>query len=514
MTTGEAETSIDFVSDLRAERDRLTTKVLELSERSTENEERSQAVIERMAQLQQVAAFLDAVEEANNLTPEQEALHAQAREAWQEEFSGLLPELLELVADEDSINNDARLLRESGIRIVLTADHEAQLEKQVAQHEAEKDTLADFVSRITAKTAQNDAGGAFAPQSTPLYQQQQSEQLSAVITAYCESQKAEGKWTEKTEQETRAVLALWLRIVGDQPIQEYRHEAHREYRAKLLKLPPNLNKLSRYTGKTIDEIIALGDKASAPNTTNKNLIRVAALFDYAVRFGYTDLNPASGMTIKNPKRANEERKAFSDKDLGKLFNSQEYRDGKHAHPYGYWLPLLALYTGARLNELCQLHLADFQAIDGVNVIRISTEDGDKRLKTKAARRLVPIHPELQRLGLLDYVQTLTDKGETRLFPELEKRRDGYGQTASKWFGRYRERCGITEDGKVFHSFRHTFIDCLKQAGVPKDHIAALVGHEDGSETFGRYGKDFHPNILLEAVTKLCFGVAPNYGQLE
>ena len=502
MKTGEADSPFDFVSDLRAERDRLTSKLLELSERTEQNEERVQAVNERIAYLQEVSAFLDAAEQSENLPDEQKALIVQAREAWQEELHGLLPELFELLANEESINNDARQLRETWVRSALTSEHESQIEQQTAQHEAEKDSLADFVSRIAAKTSQNDAGSAFADHPTPSYQQQPSELLSTVIEAYCESQKAEGNWTEKTEEEVRAMLSLWLRIVGDQPIRSYKHDAHREYRSKLLKLPPNLNKIPRYKGKTIDEVIELGDKPAAPNTINKNLIRVAALFDYATRFGYTELNPASGMTIKNPKRANEERKAFNNEDLDKLFGSIEYRDNKHSHPYAHWLPLLALYTGARLNELCQLHLADFQTIDGINVISISGEGGDKRLKTKAARRLVPVHPELHQLGLMDYIQTLTDKGETRLFPELKKGRDGYGQTASKWFGRYRKRCGITEDGKVFHSFRHTFIDGLKQAGVPKEHIAALVGHEDDSETFGRYGKDFQPEILLNALSKL------------
>ena len=90
----------------------------------------------------------------------------------------------------------------------------------------------------------------------------------------------------------------------------------------------------------------------------------------------------------------------------------------------------------------------------------------------------------------------------RLFPELKARRDGYRQTVSKWFGRYRERCQICEEGKVFHSFRHTVIDQLKQAVVAKEKIAALEGHEDDSETFGRYGKNLQPAVMLEVVEAL------------
>lgn len=143
------------------------------------------------------------------------------------------------------------------------------------------------------------------------------------------------------------------------------------------------------------------------------------------------------------------------------------------------------------------------------MIRISEEGGKKRLKTKAAKRLIPIHPFLIRLGLISFVDSLRQADQIRLFPELKERRDGYGQTVSKWFASYCTRCGIDEAGKVFHSFRHTVIDHLKQADVPKEKIAALVGHEDDSETFGRYGKDFRPSTLLGVVKELNFSESVN-----
>ena len=80
-------------------------------------------------------------------------------------------------------------------------------------------------------------------------------------------------------------------------------------------------------------------------------------------------------------------------------------------------------------------------------------------------------------------------------------------TPSKWFARYSKSCGVDEGGKVFHSFRHTAIDCLKQAGVAKEKIAALVGHEDESETFGRYGKDFKVGVMVQVVDSLDFKIS-------
>ena len=212
------------------------------------------------------------------------------------------------------------------------------------------------------------------------------------------------------------------------------------------------------------------------------------------------------MTIKNPKRANEERKAFSDADLSRLFSSDLYTQKTFKHSYYFWLPLLALYTGARLNELCQLHLVDFETIDGIEIFRISDLDGVKKVKTKAGRRIIPLHPKLIQMGILDLVTKLRKRGEVRLFPELKLTRDGYGQAASKWFARYAKSCGVDEQGKVFHSFRHTVVDCLKQAGVPREKIAALVGHEDETETFGRYGKDFNSKVMKEVIEVLGFDV--------
>lgn len=132
----------------------------------------------------------------------------------------------------------------------------------------------------------------------------------------------------------------------------------------LQRLPPNINKNPRYRGKSIAEILALADQPAAPNTINKSLTRISALFRWAVEYGYTTLNPAGGMTIKNPKRANEERQAFTDDDLIKLFHREDYRRERAMLPHRYWAPLIALFTGARQNEIAQLHLTDFCETDG------------------------------------------------------------------------------------------------------------------------------------------------------
>lgn len=81
--------------------------------------------------------------------------------------------------------------------------------------------------------------------------------------------------------------------------------------------------------------------------------------------------------------------------------------------------MLALYTGARLNELCQLLVNDIK-FDGDIAFFSINDDGDKKLKTSAAVRIVPIHSELVKMGFMDYVKEMREKKSVRLFPELKK----------------------------------------------------------------------------------------------
>jgi integrase len=147
------------------------------------------------------------------------------------------------------------------------------------------------------------------------------------------------------------------------------------------------------------------------------------------------------------------------------------------------MPVLALFTGARVNELAQLHLSDIkQTKDGVWVFDINDE-GIKRFKTKASRRVIPIHPFLlDGLKILSWVEDLKAREEQRLFPELKEERDGFGRTVSRWFNQfYRQRCGILVDDrkKDFHSFRTTFITTLVHHEVNERMRLQVAGHSPG-----------------------------------
>lgn len=74
----------------------------------------------------------------------------------------------------------------------------------------------------------------------------------------------------------------------------------------------------------------------------------------------------------------------------------------------FWAPLIALYSGMRLEEICQLHLSDIVKMDGVLCFSINEESGGsgyvKHVKSSAGIRKVPVHPHLwDELGLEKFV---------------------------------------------------------------------------------------------------------------
>jgi len=313
-------------------------------------------------------------------------------------------------------------------------------------------------------------------------------------------------WRLKTLEDHESVFSLFVEVFGDVPVDRIDKPLLRDFKSTIIQLPPNMRKIAKYKDKTVSEIVALKPTPTlSAHTVNKYLSRLSNLFSHGVSHGYMRVNPAGGLKVKLKSRPDEERDAYTRTDLKRLdlFNkiSSTTSRTETTKPYCRWTPLIALYTGCRLEEIAQLHLEDIWQEGGILVFDINNKNG-KNLKTLSSARLIPVHPKLIECGLIQYVYSLKAKGEERLFPELRKQRDGYGQTVSKWFQRYKKTCGISE-GKTFHSFRHTFITHLKHKQVYPFMIHELDGHAINSETMGRYGKRYTPGILLrEAILKI------------
>ncbi len=261
-----------------------------------------------------------------------------------------------------------------------------------------------------------------------------------------------------------------------------------------------------------DHLIS-GGKSRATVANRINQLR--ALFRYAVELDLIVNDPSAGIRVPADKRASEARVQFDAEALAAVFNGPVHALGARPSRAGgeaaYWLPLLALYTGARLNELGQLRPQDVSeepyrdAQDQLRsawVVRFVEDlEAGLTLKTASSQRRIPIHQTLIDLGFLSYVQGMKEAGRQRLFPDL--RPDRFGTVTgnwSKWFGSYlRETCGVKDRRLVFHSFRHSFKHYARECGVPKATNDAITGHESGDVGDAYGGLDYPLRPLVEGM---------------
>lgn len=244
----------------------------------------------------------------------------------------------------------------------------------------------------------------------------------------------------------------------------------------------------------------------SPGTIEKKLSYLRAVFNVAVEDDLIASNPFKG--VKPPAGPDKKsRIPFSTADLHTFFMSEVYAGFRPKGGGGeasYWLPLLAVYTGARLEELAQLRRQDVKK-DGVLgwYLEISDQGDGASVKSASARRRVPLHRELERFGFIAYVEGLKSASEAFLFPDLVP--DVYDDRSgnfSKWFGRYKRTLGITDRRKVFHSFRHGFMDACRDCSVPREVRDVLVGHSNQTVA-AEYGSEKYPmRPLFEAMERV------------
>ncbi len=258
-------------------------------------------------------------------------------------------------------------------------------------------------------------------------------------------------------------------------------------------------------------------EGTTPANVNVKLTRLRTLLNYAYDNDLVGLRPASGIRVHDADAARNRRKPFDAQALKKLFGGPVHRAGER--PSGgrgeaaYWIPLLGLYTGARLEEIGQLRPADIRAEDYIRtdgelasawVIRItSDEEGGLKLKNSGSDRVVPVHPELEQLGFLTFCADALSREQGKLFPELKA--NVHGRLTAKWgewFSTYlRNVCGVTDKRIVFHSLRHTFKDNARNSGIAEGVQRQLMGHS-AKDVADSYGEGYGLHLLVEGMKQL------------
>jgi integrase len=328
---------------------------------------------------------------------------------------------------------------------------------------------------------------------------------------------------QRTAHEYERAISMFIELHGDLPIEQIKRSHARLFREALQEVPrlrqgkmlkASLPELMEF-GKRHPDVQKIG-----AGTVNKQLGALQAITRWARDNGIIPedvpwADPFAGMRLEED---DADREPFTTAELRLLFGSPIFTQGER--PVGgrgeaaFWLPLLGLFTGARQGELAGLSIGDVRTDEdsGVTSLFIETDRGrGRRLKTRRSERAVPVHSQLVRLGLLDYVaERRADGTKAWLFPRVAPDDDSGGVKAwSKWFGRYIRSIGITDTAKVFHSSRHNFKDALRAASVPEDVNDALMGQTNRSDVSRMYGakemvRRFGWKALVSAVESVAY----------
>lgn len=327
--------------------------------------------------------------------------------------------------------------------------------------------------------------------------------LSTLSKLYIEEGKRGGTWREVSTREVERSLRDLFELMGDMPASAFDVQQARIMKDRLSRCPQYFGLRPEFRDKTLRQVVESGAtyKTITAVTVNNRLRKLSAFMNWCKSNGYIADNPMVGLKVMTG-LAKEARHSFESADLAILLNLDSLTAEARKHPWRYWLPLLGRTTGARLEELCQLRVDDFIELQGIQCMRIDDSREGQNLKNANSRRMLPLHPTLIDLGLLQHVESVRATGVDRLFPELRAVRGKLGHAPSKWFGRYKTKHGITNPKKTFHSFRHTMIDDLRDAGVQDSLIKRIAGHEDSAVTFGVYGSRIPIKAMFEALRNL------------
>jgi integrase len=333
--------------------------------------------------------------------------------------------------------------------------------------------------------------------------------LQQTIDAYMHENKRIGTWRAATFAKKEASLGLLTEVMGStRSMASIAKQDAQAVKKILLDLPANRHKIALTRELSLKDALEVQGVQKVSSVTIDGYISVfQSFFDWAERNGHAEEKLFTGMRLgKSATKGAPKRKAFEQTALEAVF--QEITQNhlglvkKDSHK---WASLIAMFAGARLNEICQLQVADIQQEDGIWFFNLMDDgDSNKRFKSDAAIRKVPIHDELLRLGLLDFHALQMQRGEKRMFPDYTHCiKNGYGRALGRWFNAtLTPALGIKSKHHVFHGFRHTMVSRLAQAGIEEPIYQSIVGHERQGVTQQVYNRQGYTLAQLKAAIDL------------
>jgi len=361
-----------------------------------------------------------------------------------------------------------------------------------------------------------------APQLTHLHQKEDTQPpvdnplfVSASIEEAAEDIKRTGG---SNAENIRKYIEAWTELAELNPgcsFNDFKFRDAKSHLNRLLQLPNRRTVKAQYKKLNISRVIELDippEELLSATSINERMKRLSRLWQWATEHeAYEGSNPFSSRTLRLQEKPRE-RGRYSSSDIQVLFSSPLYTDREFQASCGatkswWWLILLALYSGARCGELAQLTVEDIQIWEGVWCLSINDED-NKKVKTSAGIRLCPIHPQLLKVGFIEYIEYLKRNNFVHVLPYPNQNATDVAQRCSKWYcGTYKPNHlpeAWVRENKVFHSFRHTFINrAIRELDLPLHQVQSIVGHESSNmgETKRYAGGKYKIGDLSEVMSK-------------
>lgn len=321
---------------------------------------------------------------------------------------------------------------------------------------------------------------------------QPKPKLSDLWNAYRDYKRSRGKWSDRTELGYFKFYEEIVSILGDKELAKYS-----ESDAVTLLESLNKNSASTATGKIEFASSLFRHALKTPDSQDRWYVRG---------------NPFLEMQVTTDGTENASKIPYTHEDLHKLLTGLlDIR--KLVEPHRFWIPLVALYSGMRQEEICQLRVADIVEVSGIMVFNICHKPSLQQTTKAHKSRVCPVHPMLKTLGLLKYVEQTRNTGSERLFSTLEysATKGWTGKIRTWWNTTHQRKCLNDSTGRSFHSLRHNFFDRFKQTGCyemysDRSVVQAMAGHHEGDVTSKHYEEDYSPEIKLKMLRKLNYEI--------
>ena len=311
----------------------------------------------------------------------------------------------------------------------------------------------------------------------------------------------------ETVRQTRTTFRLWGELMGEIPVTRVTGKEAGRFRELLLQMPASHGKA---VGKGPNRTAALHplsaikkadarDKAAAAvqeeadvaaalvprlslKTVKRHFSAMQQLWKYMRRRSVVDVNPFSGFEFPGTRSTRNQRDMWSEADLLTLLRSEHMRRVATARSRDWWMVIIAMYSGMRLEEICRLRPGtDVTLIDGTLTMLIQEQlepPPPWSPKSEAGERAVPVHPMLLELGFAEWVASRG--GQARVVPGT--RPYGPAKTLGAEFSRQfsKVKRGLKVGQKtVFHSFRANVSTILRNedTSIRDVWIDAVLGHD-------------------------------------